>query len=456
MANIELHSNVKKLEQTSAPNSIQLPDGNICFGLGEDGKPIIYGNIDNIIHQLNKCNNAQTSVPVGGSIIWYGTEESIPKEYMREDGRELNKSEYPLLFSRIGYTYGGSEDKFNIPDSRGKVLVHVNENDDEFNTLGKEFGEKKHQLIIAELAKHRHSLNPNGKDYANYSGTFGGGGVEFVNPTQNSAHTVGEYIGYTGGNEPHNNIQPSLSAFRIIKVKPDVYSDDIIDLNDKVEALQNKLNNIQVGATNLLRQTKTFDNPWDITSSQLTPTKSEYKGFTVLTQDSTTTTREWENIIQQSLYPEKKGQEYILSFYAKGNTDESELWTYFYGDTNYIGTTTLDNSSDYKVSVEHRDGRCKFTLSTEWKRYYVHYRLKDAGDLSVLKHILFRVYPGYVVSIYAPKLELGNIPTDWSPSPQDVEDKLNAVQDQINTMNTTLTKLDTNLGDLTIEVIDEW
>lgn len=67
---------------------------------------------------------------------------------MREDGRSLNKNDYPLLFERIGYTYGGSRDNFNIPDSRGKVVVHLNETDEEFNALGKLYGEKTHTLDI--------------------------------------------------------------------------------------------------------------------------------------------------------------------------------------------------------------------------------------------------------------------------------------------------------------------
>ena len=35
------------------------------------------------------------------------------------NGRQLNKNQYPELFSAIGYTYGGSGDMFAIPDMRG-------------------------------------------------------------------------------------------------------------------------------------------------------------------------------------------------------------------------------------------------------------------------------------------------------------------------------------------------
>lgn len=35
------------------------------------------------------------------------------------NGRAMNRNTYPVLFSRIGYTYGGSGDIFNLPDMRG-------------------------------------------------------------------------------------------------------------------------------------------------------------------------------------------------------------------------------------------------------------------------------------------------------------------------------------------------
>lgn len=37
------------------------------------------------------------------------------------NGRAMNRNTYPVLFSRIGYTYGGAGDIFNLPDMRGVV-----------------------------------------------------------------------------------------------------------------------------------------------------------------------------------------------------------------------------------------------------------------------------------------------------------------------------------------------
>lgn len=38
------------------------------------------------------------------------------------DGRSLSKTKYPVLFSRIGYTYGGSGDNFNVPNMNDRFV----------------------------------------------------------------------------------------------------------------------------------------------------------------------------------------------------------------------------------------------------------------------------------------------------------------------------------------------
>lgn len=42
------------------------------------------------------------------------------------DGRSLNRNEYNKLFDRIGYSFGGSGDNFNLPDYRNKVFGATN------------------------------------------------------------------------------------------------------------------------------------------------------------------------------------------------------------------------------------------------------------------------------------------------------------------------------------------
>lgn len=189
-------------------------------------------NYETEINQIK----VRTSVPVGGSIVWYGGADTIPSDYMREDGRSLNKNDYPLLFSRIGYTYGGEGDNFNIPDSRGRVIVHVEDtNDANMNARGIKLGNKKYTLKQENLPSRT---------------------MVRVNLT-----TARDSVGNDGGNTGWRNIciadsglthsqsfdisQPSLTAFRIIKVREDVSTGDIVDLDEKVRQLEtivNKLN----------------------------------------------------------------------------------------------------------------------------------------------------------------------------------------------------------------------
>lgn len=59
-------------------------------------------------------------IPIGGYLD-YASDAVLPAGFMVADGRSLNKNEYPDLFQIIKYTYGGSEDNFNLPDfSDGK------------------------------------------------------------------------------------------------------------------------------------------------------------------------------------------------------------------------------------------------------------------------------------------------------------------------------------------------
>ena len=69
-------------------------------------------------------NNFQISVPVGSVIAYAGNigKSDEPGEtniesfgWMVCDGRILEAAQYPELFAVLGYKYGGSDEKFNIP-----------------------------------------------------------------------------------------------------------------------------------------------------------------------------------------------------------------------------------------------------------------------------------------------------------------------------------------------------
>ena len=60
-------------------------------------------------------------VPVG-TVIYYAGINLPSEEWKWTNGESLNKQDYPELFNAIGYTYGGSGNRFNLPDTRDEFI----------------------------------------------------------------------------------------------------------------------------------------------------------------------------------------------------------------------------------------------------------------------------------------------------------------------------------------------
>lgn len=118
-----------------------------------------------------------------------------------------------------------------------------------------------------------------------------------------------------------------------------------------------------------------------------------------------------ENVIQDN-------HDYILSFLAKGT---GSITTYLYSD----GTPRLYvesiNGEQPQLSA---DGAVSITVTSEWKRYWVHYRLRATAQYPNLPDkLLFRVMSGNDISICQPKLEDGARPTSYTERKTDLVDK---------------------------------
>jgi hypothetical protein len=83
---------------------------------------------------------------------------------------------------------------------KGRVCVGLDENDTAFNKIGQTGGEKEHTLTIKEIPSHNHSLS---ETY--YGLVSGGGSQEFGSGASRSSKIT---MNNTGGNQPHNNLQP--------------------------------------------------------------------------------------------------------------------------------------------------------------------------------------------------------------------------------------------------------
>jgi len=167
------------------------------------------------------------------------------------DGRQIYRNAYPALFAIIGTSFGAGNGTttFNIPDSRGRVVGAIGQGSNLTNrTLGTSLGEENHQLTVAEMPAHTHtgttgSVGDHSHTYndayfaerregSSTNNLFGtnantdsdnslvyrtasGGDSSYpsdINTSSNGGHSHTFTTGSTGGDNSHNNMQPTLFA----------------------------------------------------------------------------------------------------------------------------------------------------------------------------------------------------------------------------------------------------
>lgn len=152
------------------------------------------------------------TLPIGGIIAF--ASDTIPNGWLLCDGRAVSRTEYSELFKAIGTKHGSGNGSttFNLPNPKGRTLVGKDSTDTDFNELGKTGGEKTHTLTVDEMPSHTHELIVDKQQ---------GGVSAALQPTWGTAYssTDSGSISNTGGDQPHNNLQPYLVTNFIIKAK---------------------------------------------------------------------------------------------------------------------------------------------------------------------------------------------------------------------------------------------
>lgn len=233
---------------------------------------------------------------------------------------------------------------------------------------------------------------------------------------------------------------------------------DIASQSDSVTNLSNALSNVSIGGVNLIKNSGDMAG-WSGKTNEI------FRGNAVISA-TTKAGSSYRDLKEITLDAPVDNAEYVYSFFAKGGENGQSMTAYFYNPNSTTSGVSSQGVSDGSV-----DGRMSFTLTTEWVRYWVKWKQKPGTGSKriILARIQASSTKDQTVSITSPKLEVGNMPTEWSPAPSDmassndlsslkttvdansssiqsVTSRVQKTEDSISTQNTAITKLQGDLS----------
>lgn len=216
-----------------------------------------------------------------------------------------------------------------------------------------------------------------------------------------------------------NNAKTAQEVADDAKAKAEQAQEDLADLTNKVTSnttkieqnadaiklqatkiteTSNKIDNLQIGGRNLLKNSHSVEQTYSYPSSNYVDQCN------------------WVTSIPLN------GDTYTLSFWAKSTVAGDIIRVHFYSPSNITHCV----GSQGQVSG-NTDGQCDFTLSTTLTKYWVTYTIPKGGNSarSVIIPRMFSNFGKGTVSVKWEKLEEGNKATDWIPAPEDVDEAIN-------------------------------
>ncbi len=140
-----------------------------------------------------------------------------PRGFVNAHGQLLPIAQNTALFSLYGTTFGGDgRTTFGVPDLQGRTPMHSGNGPGLTPRLqGQKIGVERVTLSVAQMPSHNHLVrgsNSEGNTTSINNAGFGnviGGSPGFQTGQVLNQSTRPDAITSTGGNQPHNNLQPS-------------------------------------------------------------------------------------------------------------------------------------------------------------------------------------------------------------------------------------------------------
>lgn len=158
---------------------------------------------------------------------------------------------------------------------------------------------------------------------------------------------------------------------------------------------------------NLLDNTRTFAKAGNLTrmDASVVTNESYNNGCSVIYANATSKYIEMAQWSVNTII--KKDEDYMFSFMAKGS---GSIDAYMWSGSNL---SIFAEDSESATTETSNDGARRFNITSDWKRYWVHWRSEGTGTPN---YVLIRCLQGSKAWVTMPKLETGATPTDWIES----------------------------------------
>jgi len=211
---VDCNNNLLRLSNNTSSDLVIDSSGNVGIGTETPAHALdVTGDLNITGDYKVNGTNLQT-VPTGTVSAFAGS--AAPTGYALCDGSEVNRTTQAALFAVIGTTYGVGDDSttFNLPDLRGRVVAGLDSDNNVLDettsidgtALGEVGGDDVHTLTVAQMPSHNHTYNN-----SNDPSVQGAGGTGLAGGDQSAT------TGSKGGDQAHNNVQPTIILNYIIK-----------------------------------------------------------------------------------------------------------------------------------------------------------------------------------------------------------------------------------------------